>query len=241
MNDSLVALACGDSYGSYFEMEGLMGVKFDINLLPDIPIEKRVTDDTKMATILYKHYNRYKRLETDILFNEYKRWAIDEGYKDGIGIHTADVLLNNKKNKDSQGNGALMRVIPFGIALIQDGYSFDDAVDLMDEDSALTHANETIFLSNRLALDLALNGLSALEKPIYKSFLSNFRAGNTAWVLHSLYIVIETLKKDLSFVEGFKYIVSKGGDTDTNCAIYGAIKGYKNRIVDEVNIQDFIS
>ena len=240
MNDSLRALACGDSYGSYFEMEGLIGVKFDIKLLPDIPVEKRVTDDTKMATILYKHYQRYKKLETDILFNEYKRWAIDEGYKDGIGIHTADVLLKNKRDKNSQGNGALMRAIPFGCQLIDDGYSFEDAVGLMNEDSALTHANETIFLSNRLALDLAFNGLSALENSRYKSFLSNLRAGNTAWVLHSLYIVIETLKKDLSFVEGFKYIVSRGGDTDTNCAIYGAIKGYKNNIVEEVNVEDFI-
>jgi len=31
---------------------------------------------------------------------------------------------------------------------------------------------------------------------------------------------------ELSITEGFKELVSRGGDTDTNCAIYGAIRGY---------------
>jgi hypothetical protein len=31
----------------------------------------------------------------------------------GIGMHTKDVLIYNKKDKNSQGNGALMKNIPF--------------------------------------------------------------------------------------------------------------------------------
>ena len=239
-NRSLLALACGDSYGSYYEMYGLSGVTFDINKLPNIPIEKRITDDTKMAMILLEHYKRYDKLDTDFLLKNYVHWAKTDGQKDGIGLHTYDVLIKNKKDKDSQGNGALMRVISFGLKLIEDGYSFDKAVELMNIDSALTHENDTIFLSNRLCLDIAVNGIEVLDKKEYKQIVSKLKSGDTAWVIHTLFIVIKVFKMNLNFLDSFKQIVSVGGDTDTNCAIFGAIKGYKDNISEELNIKAFL-
>lgn len=241
MNNSLLALACGDSYGSYFEREGLFGVVFELKSLPNKAINKTITDDTKMATILLKHYKKYKTLQEDKLFEAYNSWAKRDGAADGIGIHTYNVLVKNQSNKDSQGNGALMRVIPFALQLVQDGYSFEDAITFMNKDSALTHKNQTIFMANRLSLDIALNGLEVLNKDIYKELISRLHLGSTAWVIHSLYIVIEALKKDFSFIEGFKYIVSYGGDTDTNCAIYGAIKGHKEDIFKSLPVEDFLT
>ena len=241
INQSLLALACGDSYGSYFEMAGLQGVIFDIQKLPNKSVDINITDDTKMATILLKHYIKHKTIHIEKLSEEYRVWARTDGQKDGIGMHTYDVLIRNEKNKDSQGNGALMRNIPFGCELIKDGYSFEEAVNLMNKESAIIHENKTIFMSNRLALDLAINGLQSLEKNEYKKLLSQLKYGNTAWIIYSLYIVVKTLKKDCSFIDGFKYIVSLGGDTDTNCAIYGAIKGCKENISDSLNINDFLN
>jgi len=241
INYSLLALACGDSYGSYFEMMGLQGAIFDIKKLSNKPVEVNITDDTKMATILLKHYIKYRTIHIEKLSEEYRMWARIDGQKDGIGMHTYDVLIKNEKNKDSQGNGALMRNIPFGLELIKNGYSFENAVSLMNQESAITHKNETIFICNRLALDLAMNGTDILQKSDYKDIFKKLKYGNTAWVIHSLHIVIETLKKDCSFIDGFKYIVSVGGDTDTNCAIYGAIKGYKENICNSLNILDFLS
>lgn len=241
INQSLLALACGDSYGSYFERDGLMGIRYDKKKLPNKSIVPMITDDTKMATILLQHYIKHKNLYIEKLSEEYRVWARTEGQKDGIGMHTYAVLIKNERNKDSQGNGALMRVVPFGIELIKDGYSFEEAVSLMNKDSAITHKNETIFMANRLALDISINGIITLEKTIYKNLLSKLCLGDTAWVIHSLYIVIETLKMDLSFVEGFKYIVSNGGDTDTNCAIYGAIRGSNENIDNCVTISEFLT
>jgi len=241
INNSLLALACGDSYGSCYERDGLVGVKFDVNILPDKPKIPIVTDDTKMATILLKHYKKYNGIDVEKLFLEYKYWARTEGYKDGIGIHTRAVLLEGKADKDSQGNGALMRVIPFGAELISDGYSFKEAVCLMNIDSAITHKNTSVFMANKLCLDITINGIEAVNKKEYQGLLSNLYSGDTAWVLHTLYIVIETLQKELNFLDGFKYIVSQGGDTDTNCAIYGAIKGGLDNISTELDILDFIS
>jgi len=239
-NKSLIALACGDSYGSHYEFEGLNGTIFPVSSLPNTPHFQNITDDTKMATILYQHYKKYNTLKKDILIKEYQIWAKKEGDKDGIGLHTKAVLIHKKQDKDSQGNGALMRNIPFAIALVEDGCSFDDAVEMMNQDSALTHENETIFMANRVAFDLAINGLKILKKDEYKGFLNKLKFGQTAWVIHSLYIVIQTLKQKRKFLTGFKYIVSQGGDTDTNCAIYGAILGYRKNIEDELDIDAFI-
>ena len=241
INQSLLALACGDSYGSYFEMAGLQGVTFDMQKLPNKSVDINITDDTKMANILLKHYKKHKNIKSTILLKEYRHWAMDEGRKDGIGLHTKQILVDKSKDKDSQGNGALMRNIPFGIELIKDGYSFEKAVKIMNDESALTHKNETIFIANRLSLDLAINGTDVLERDEYRDVLSQLKYGDTAWVIYSLYIVIKTLKKDCSFIDGFKYIVSLGGDTDTNCAIYGAIKGCKENISDSLNINDFLN
>lgn len=239
-NRYLLALACGDSYGSYYEYEGLCGIKFDIKKLPNKPKEKNITDDTKMASILLNHYLKNQTIHETKLFYEYKDWALKDGFKDGIGIHTENVLLKDAKNKDSQGNGALMRNIPFALQLIKDGYSFDETLKLMNKDSFLTHKNNAIAITNKLALDLALNGVEVLEKDEYKNLLSKIHEGNTAWILHSVYIVIEALKKKLNFLAGFKYIVSFGGDTDTNCAIFAAIRSWKFDIQDELKIEEFI-
>ena len=235
-NNSLIALACGDSYGSHFEFDGLFGAKFSIYSLPNVPKFPNITDDTKMATILYRHYAKYGTIKEDILLNAYRYWAKTDGDKDGIGIHTEEVLLKNKTDKNSQGNGALMRNIPFALKLMEDGYSFEKAVELMNIDSSLTHSNEIIFLANKLALDLALNGIKILDKDEYKPILSKLHYGDTAWVIHSLYIVIEALKTKRKFLSAFKYITSQGGDTDTNCAIFGAIYGYRKDISKELDV-----
>lgn len=237
---SLTALSCGDSYGSYYESDGLLGCKLDINKLPDKPITKRVTDDTKMATILLRHYLRYKTLDIEKLVLSYRFWAKEDGAKDGIGLHTSAILLNKKIDKNSQGNGALMRNIPFGIEVFENGKNFEKAVDLMNKDSSITHKNETIFLANRICLDIAINRIQASEKLEYKKLLSQLHYGSSAWVIHTIFIIFEALKHTSNFLDGFKYIVSMGGDTDTNCAIYGAIKGYLDDINDELGIADFL-
>ena len=79
-----------------------------------------------------------------------------------------------------------------------------------------------------------------IDKSEYGSLLLRLHYGNTAWVIHTLFIVLETLKREYDFLDGFKYIVSQGGDTDTNCAIYGAIKEYRQNISDEIIVEEFL-
>ena len=56
-----------------------------------------------MAIILLEHYFKNKRINIEILIKSYKKWAFNNGIKDGIGLHTEAILLRNKTDKDSQG------------------------------------------------------------------------------------------------------------------------------------------
>ena len=228
--NSLLTLACGDAYGNAYEMEGLMGVRFNKRNLPDEAKIKNYTDDTKMAMILWLHYSEYGTIVEDKLFRAYATWAKEDGYADGIGIHTAAVLLRGETDKSSQGNGVLMRVLPFGLRLIEEGMSFEKAVEFINRDAALTHDNVIIRITNRLCLDIAANGLPVLEKEEYTEILAKLKKGSSAWVIYTVYDVLDVLKMNLSILEGFKELVSRGGDTDTNCAIYGAIRGYNKNM-----------
>lgn len=234
----MLTLACGDAYGNAYEMDGLFGETFDKDSLPNQAKIKNYTDDTKMAMILWLHYSDYGTINRDKLFEAYADWAEKDGYDDGIGIHTAAVLLRGETDKSSQGNGVLMRVIPFGLRLIDEGMAFDDAVEMVNIDAALTHDNEIIRISNRLCLDIAINGLNVLNKEEYVDILSQIRAGQSAWVIYTLNDVIDILKMNVSILDGFKELVSRGGDTDTNCAIYGAIRGYKENL--ELDLDDYL-
>ncbi len=236
--NALLTLACGDAYGNVYEMEGLMGARFDKANLPNEAEIKNYTDDTKMAMILWLHYSEYGTIVEDILFKAYAKWAREDGYADGIGIHTAGVLLKGKSDKSSQGNGVLMRVLPFGLRLIEEGMAFENAVALVNRDAALTHDNDVIRMTNRFCLDIAVNGMSILEKPEYQALLSTLRQGHSAWVIYTLHDVLEVLKMDLSILDGFKELVSRGGDTDTSCAIYGAIRGYREEL--ELDLDDYL-
>jgi len=236
--NALLTLACGDAYGNAYEMEGLMGAKFNKSQLPNEAQIKNYTDDTKMAMILWLHYSEYGTIIEDKLFEAYANWAERDGYADGIGIHTAAVLLRGKTDKSSQGNGVLMRVLPFGLRLIEEGLSFDEAVKLVNRDAALTHDNEIIRITNRLCLDVAVNSLSALDKEEYIKILTRLKKGSSAWVIYTVYDVLDVLKMDLTILEGFKELVSRGGDTDTNCAIYGSLRGYNKTL--ELNLDNFL-
>ncbi len=236
--NALITLACGDAYGNAYEMEGLFGATFDKKTLPDVAKIKRYTDDTKMAIILWKHYSEYGTIMPETLLAAYVKWAKEEGAADGIGIHTAAVLLRGERNKDSQGNGALMRILPFGLRLVEEGLGFEDAVTLMEIDAALTHDNEVVHVANRLCLSIAMNGIEVMQQPRYKPLLASLKPGYSAWVIHTLYHLLDVLQMNLSVLDGFKELVSRGGDTDTNCAIYGAIRGYGKQL--EINVDDFL-
>ncbi len=148
-------------------------------------------------------------------------------------------------NTVSQANGGLMRVSPAGIA-----HEPDRAWQIGLDDAALTHAHpvcreaSALYAStishairsgnspaevyewaleqasrNRVSPSL-LNALSAARHSAPASFMEN-----SGWVLLAFQNAFYQLLHATGPVEGVVDTVSRGGDTDTNAAITGALLG----------------
>jgi len=188
--------------------------------------------------ILWMHYSNYGFIDKEKLMASYREWAVKDGLADGIGLHTYKVLVEGKTDKNSQGNGTVMRVIPFANRLIEEGKPFEEVLQWMNIDATLTHDNSIIKAANHLALDLSIHGLKTLKDAKHSFIVAQLKPGHTAWIVHTLHHVIEVLKMNIGMLDAFKELVSRGGDTDTNCAIYAAIKGYSDCF--ELTLEDFL-
>ena len=104
--------------------------------------------------ILWEHYSWYGTIVEEELFKAYAKWAEEDGTADGIGIHTAGVLLRGKSDKSSQGNGVLMRVIPFGLRLVEEGMDFEEAMNQRVEIAEQYWQREKATLDKRVSLSI---------------------------------------------------------------------------------------
>jgi len=224
---SLFFLKEGDKYGSPYEERGLVGEKFNITKLPNKP-EGKETDDSKMASIAFR-YARSDFFDIKAIKEEYIKWAKDEGADDGIGYQTEAALLGNFVDDKGQGNGSLMRCIPYMLLLHKKGYSLSSIREMMTAEASITHPNKEVLRLNFTFFLIALRGDLQPLKFLPEEYKVKIKAGHSAWMYYTAFIVIEALKKNFkNHYQGFKYITSFGGDTDTNCAVYGAIRGARD-------------
>jgi ADP-ribosylglycohydrolase len=238
---SMLALACGDSYGKAYELKN---TKVTIEDLPNYPADKSITDDTHMAYLALQNVLQNKQIDTLSLLEDYKQWAMEFGYAEGIGIHTADVLLRGKTDKISEGNASLMRCLPYMLALKELGFDDASILEQMKVESALTHCGDVIIDANMICYLTAINKKDVVIEHYLDTLEEAFEIEptNTAWVINTLNIILDTWKdrRELGFLNGFKKIVSMGGDTDTNCAVYGAMFGFSVDIRDEIDIEQWL-
>ncbi|MBI4606420.1 MAG: ADP-ribosylglycohydrolase family protein [Planctomycetes bacterium] len=168
--------------------------------------------------------------------------AIETGREDPVAAAAAAA------NRASQANGALMRVSPLAVL----GWSWDPArlAEAARQDAALTHPHPVcgdasaaycVALANALrtgcaaretyehALDWArraparpevVEALVAAETGPPEDFLRQ-----QGWVLKALRNAFHRLLRAASLEEGVRDTVLRGGDTDTNAAIAGALLG----------------
>ncbi len=147
---------------------------------------------------------------------------------------------------DSQSNGALMRISPLAIFGFRDATA---AIGWAMEDARLTHPHPVCQASNaafvaalvaglegqgRAQMHLrAVDAVASLEgrDPVLQR-LEAARHGvpvldgdSMGWCLHALQNAFYELLHAASFEEGLVATVGRGGDTDTNGAITGALLG----------------
>ncbi|MBI1320196.1 MAG: ADP-ribosylglycohydrolase family protein [Candidatus Hydrogenedens sp.] len=203
------------------------------------------TDDSEMALMLARSIVEAGAYDPASALKAYRFW-IDSAPFDRGG--TISAALRGTLNPGSQANGALMRVSPLGIFGAQ--HDIKQVAEWARQDAALTHPNPVCLQANALfaaAIARAIHTgctpetlyatilLWAHEWNVEPSLLKSVERAPQAppedyvtqmgWVLIAFQNALWQLLHTPSLEDGVVDTVMRGGDTDTNAAICGALLG----------------
>lgn len=203
------------------------------------------TDDSEMALMLARMLVEHNGYDAGEARDAYLSWLHSDPFDCGNTVYSG---LRGSPNPDSQANGALMRISPLGIF----GANHDLATvsEWARQDAALTHPHPVCLQANALFVmaiaDAIATGRSAkdlyaqiekwaaaieAEAPLMNAIAGAFKAPppdylhQQGWVLIALQNALWQLVHAPNPEEGVVDTVMRGGDTDTNAAIAGALLG----------------
>ncbi|MDH4038704.1 MAG: ADP-ribosylglycohydrolase family protein [Candidatus Krumholzibacteria bacterium] len=249
----LLGQLCGDALGAIVEFGTPENIRLAhpgglremiaspvFNTLPG-----QITDDSEMALALARSLVATGSFDVEAVRAAYVAW-MDSGPFD-VG-KTVAASLYGFPNPDSQANGALMRISPLGIFGAR--HSLDDVARWAREDAAMTHVHpvcpEASALFATAISDAVQTG--APQEDIYARVLERAHAAGVnenllravtdaakeppadylhkqGWVMIAIQNAFWHLLKTHSLEEAIVETVMRGGDTDTNAAICGALLG----------------
>ncbi|KJF16160.1 ADP-ribosylglycohydrolase family protein [Acidithrix ferrooxidans] len=203
------------------------------------------TDDSEMALLLAQMLLERGTYDSNAAFNAYKFWLDSDPFDCGM---TTSSGLRGYPNSASQANGAMMRISPLGI--FGANHSLDTVREWAEQDAALTHPNPVCLQANSLftmaiahAISTGCDGETLYRKikkwaheQVVDPSLMDVIQGATegppsdyvhqqGWVLIAFGNALWQLLNAPTFEEGVVDTVMRGGDTDTNAAICGALLG----------------
>ena len=215
----------------------------------------QATDDSELALALARTLIETGRYDREAVATAYGNWYESGPFDIGCAIGralsaaaTADTgckaeASSSQAKSDSQANGSLMRISPIGIWARQP----EVADRFARKDSGLTHPNEVcvdacgVFAAAiaegihsgdrcemlRVALAQTLTDpvKDALARAANGEAPQGYYGGKSGWVLIALQNAFYNLQRGKSVEEALVETVGKGGDTDTNGAIVGALLG----------------
>jgi ADP-ribosyl-[dinitrogen reductase] hydrolase len=250
----LVGQAAGDSLGALVEFQSGEQVRGRHAEGPrqladggawDI-LAGQPTDDSEMALALARSIVARGRFEREAAAEAYRSWLRSSPFDVG---GTVGAALRDRPNPASQANGSLMRVSPLGVYAHRLAPAL--AAELARQDSSLTHPNPVCgdaaaaFVvavghavregdgpeaALRAAEEwargsgAALLVLEALEAARHEPPRCD-TPGSEGWVKIALQNAFHELVRAAGPEEGVVATVRRGGDTDTNAAIAGALLG----------------
>jgi len=207
------------------------------------------TDDTEMALMLTRSIVKEKKFDAKKVFKAYQFWYKSKPFDCGSTTYRGLTSWFGA-NSLSQANGSLMRISPLGI--YGSRFGLDTAADWAMQDSRLTHPNPvcqkavaiyTTTIAEAVATGvnnetLYYNALKRVKEGLYfepsvyetlkkaANFAPNdFEFKGGGWVLiafqNAFFRLLHAKDTEQAIIE----TVSKGGDTDTNGAICGALVG----------------
>ena len=283
VQDALIGFAVGDAYGvpyefvsrseiMNYELGGMIGkdtgVPFDSrwgNIIPS----GAWSDDTSMliASMDSIVKNNGEILYDDIMQKFLNWWekgeytSLDTPF--GLGSNVSASLDRYKKGtpaleaggkmKSDNGNGALMRILPFSLYCISKNLNMDDTVDLINKASGLTHGHNIskmcCFMYTELLREAirtkdvtrAFTAMTSLPLEKYYSiynieslgslrtsrfyFTKESDINESGYVVDTLQAVMYSLLQSNNYEDSIKTAVRLGYDTDTNAGLTGAVAG----------------
>jgi ADP-ribosyl-[dinitrogen reductase] hydrolase len=203
------------------------------------------TDDSEMALMLARMLVKHGRYDSEEARKAYVFWFSSYPFDCGGTVSRG---LHGTPNKDSQANGALMRISPLGI--FGSNHNLVRVSEWAQQDAALTHPHPVCLQANALfamaIADAIGTGKRAqeihdqikkwaaeikVEAPLMKAIVDASTSPPAdylhlqGWVLIAFQNALWQLLHAPSLEEGVVDTVMHGGDTDTNAAIAGALLG----------------
>ncbi|MBE2254478.1 MAG: ADP-ribosylglycohydrolase family protein [Myxococcus sp.] len=219
----------------------------------------QITDDTELALCLARSLAAQGRYDEDDAAGRYLAWCLG-GPPDcggttrrafGAAVKPGGAVAQTvraRASRDSQANGALMRVSPlavFGCALEPEALAR-----LAAADATLSHphpvcvaANEVFCFAIAHALRTGATGVEVFEATLTwaratpscaealptledaRRELPRDAFASMGWVRHALQAAFHQLLHARDFEQALVEVVGLGGDTDTNGCIAGALLG----------------
>ena len=203
------------------------------------------TDDSEMALVLARMLAEKGRYDPEDARTGYVGWLASEPFDCGFTVASG---LQGQPNAQSQANGAMMRISPLGI--FGANHDLDHVAEWARQDAAITHPHPVCQQANALfarALAHAIRtgcGAQDLYQKIdtwtrdtrVEGTLLEAISGAAAappthyiyqqgWVLIAFHNALWQMLHSPNLEEGVVDTVMRGGDTDTNAAICGALLG----------------
>ncbi len=203
------------------------------------------TDDSEMALSLARLLARDGRYQAQEARKAYVSWLDSDPFDRGNTITSG---LRGRPDPESQANGAMMRVSPLGIFGAR--HALADVAEWARQDAALTHPHPVCGQANALFAMAIADAVRTAPKArdVHRriagwaedmnaraSLLDVIRESTTAppaeyvhqmgWVLIAFHNALWQLLHARNLEEAVVDTVMRGGDTDTNAAICGALLG----------------
>ena len=281
--DAIIGTAIGDAYGVPFEFVSRIRVKdlnikemLGYDVTPVIKSRWGTfipsgswSDDTSMTIATIESINQNNgNINYDDIMKNFLKWANEgefssQNYSFGIGTTTKQALekftkgtkaleCGGAEEKDN-GNGSLMRMLPFVLYAIKSKLSEESTYKLICEATSLTHAHEVSkmgcfiyaeYLKNIIETKnpvISLDRIQDIDYTIYFSeetidkydellqdnfiFIDEKHISQSGYIIETLKSVIYSLIHGKNFEETLNIAINLGYDTDTVGAITGGIAG----------------
>jgi ADP-ribosylglycohydrolase len=203
------------------------------------------TDDSEMALGLARVLVAKRRVDPLAARDAYRAWLDSHPFDCGA---TVSAGLRGRPNHDSQANGALMRISPLGI--FGATHPLESVAQWAREDAALTHPHPICQQANALyavAIARAIKD-GATPASLYREIVAWAKESSVdpalaqviaqaadhpprdfvsqqGWVLIAFQNTLWQLLHAPNTEEAIVDTIMRGGDTDTNAAICGALLG----------------